>query len=707
MGVRAGSSDSGRASDPVRLSVVVASYRGERTIDACLTSLARQTLSRGNYEIVVVHNGPGDSTDSHVAAVREAYPDLNLRLLRYSQSGAGLARNVGIHAARGGYVTFVDDDDCVSPSYLESLLTVSSPTRVGLAPMADVRSRGSAPNFDIPGLIEQLSLTDEIVSAERMPGALSFSAAKSIPTVLAKAVGFDAGLRSGEDIVFFMRLYAALPFELAPVPLESNAVYYRTIRNGSISRQPASYDFNVTQRLDVIERLEQLESRANHIQALNEYMITGQARFINRFLREVPEQHAQVLADIERRGLQSVPFAEVNRGIARDVAILYAAPPYSDTSGIVAARRVRDRKLPVDVISASLAESNEQDEGLREIWQPYVDQHYETPTRPVWIWGPGLAEFCTLALNRLETWTAAKGVYRTAYSRAMWIASHIAAALYKVRHPEVHWVAEFSDPLLRDIENNDRSSAGAFDQALLAELSVAFQERGLRAPGFENIFEWVELVTYAFADEIIFTNSNQREYMLGYCSRRDLADRARSRSAIEPHPTLPEHFYRLRDADYEMDPGRVHVGYFGRFYVSRGLTEVVEALHRTQPSTRRRLLLHVFTPDPDALMKEVQSAGLDGVIVARPYAGYLEFLNLCRRFDVLLVNDARTSDSHSGNPYLPSKYADYLGSGTPIWSIYEVGSPLAQESTSFRSELGDVEGARKILEELVRAERAE
>ena len=89
---------------------------------------------------------------------------------------------------------------------------------------------------------------------------------------------------------------------------------------------------------------------------------------------------------------------------------------------------------------------------------------------------------------------------------------------------------------------------------------------------------------------------------------------------------------------------------------------------------REQLCLHVYTADPDELALEIARAGLAGTVRVAPYLPFLEFLNLTTQFDVLVVNDAATEAHHGVNPYLPSKVADYVGSGTPVWAICEEGS---------------------------------
>jgi hypothetical protein len=163
---------------------------------------------------------------------------------------------------------------------------------------------------------------------------------------------------------------------------------------------------------------------------------------------------------------------------------------------------------------------------------------------------------------------------------------------------------------------------------------------------------------------------------------------------------MPAELYTASAAEYELEPGIVHIGYFGVFYATRGLTEVVAALRALPAEDRARIRFHVFTVKPDALTQEAEEAGISDVLVARPYVSYLEFLNLTTRFDALLVNDARTIGIHEINPYLPSKYADYAGSGREIWGIVEPGSVLSTCRLDHRSDLGDVDGAVAVLQQL-------
>lgn len=92
-----------------RLSIVVPFYNVERYVAACLESLQAQVLT--DFEVVLVDDGSQDGT----LAIAEEFcaKDDRFRVVRQENQGLGPARNTGIAAAQGEYLTFVDSDDLV------------------------------------------------------------------------------------------------------------------------------------------------------------------------------------------------------------------------------------------------------------------------------------------------------------------------------------------------------------------------------------------------------------------------------------------------------------------------------------------------------------------------------------------------------------------------------------------------------------------
>src|SRR5690606_1728689 len=84
-----------------RISVVVCTYNGSRTLHQTLDHLVR--LEYPNYEIIVVNDGSKDRTP-FIAG------EFAVRLINIPNGGLSNARNVGAGAATGEIVAYIDDD---------------------------------------------------------------------------------------------------------------------------------------------------------------------------------------------------------------------------------------------------------------------------------------------------------------------------------------------------------------------------------------------------------------------------------------------------------------------------------------------------------------------------------------------------------------------------------------------------------------------
>ena len=108
-----------RLQNKCRISIITPAYKCEHTLSRTLDSLMSQTEQ--SWESIIVDDGSPDS--SFKVAEGFAYFDPRFRIFRQPNRGAGAARNVGLAAARGEYVLFLDADDWLEPEALKTLAT--------------------------------------------------------------------------------------------------------------------------------------------------------------------------------------------------------------------------------------------------------------------------------------------------------------------------------------------------------------------------------------------------------------------------------------------------------------------------------------------------------------------------------------------------------------------------------------------------------
>lgn len=89
------------------ISIIVPVYKVEQWLPACIESVLRQTYQ--NWELILIDDGSPDGC----GAICDAYAakDVRIRVIHKANAGVSAARNDGLDAMKGDYVTFLDSDD--------------------------------------------------------------------------------------------------------------------------------------------------------------------------------------------------------------------------------------------------------------------------------------------------------------------------------------------------------------------------------------------------------------------------------------------------------------------------------------------------------------------------------------------------------------------------------------------------------------------
>lgn len=104
-----------------KISVIVPVFKVEQYLPECLDSISNQTYQ--DFELILVDDGSPDSCGAMCDDYARNHQ--NTKVIHQKNAGLSEARNHGVKAASGEYVTFIDSDDVVSPDYLEYLMMLN------------------------------------------------------------------------------------------------------------------------------------------------------------------------------------------------------------------------------------------------------------------------------------------------------------------------------------------------------------------------------------------------------------------------------------------------------------------------------------------------------------------------------------------------------------------------------------------------------
>ncbi|QIQ04856.1 glycosyltransferase family 2 protein [Streptomyces liangshanensis] len=322
----------------VKVSVVIPVYNPGPYIEDCISSLLRQSLPDDAYEAIFVNDGSTDETPARLDRLAAEHP--HMHVIHQEPSGwSGKPRNVGIAAAQGEFVMFVDNDDWLGDEALERMY------EYGVANDADVIV-GKMAGKGRPVPLELFRVNRPRASVDNAPLIDSLTPHKMFRKSFLDShdIRFKEGRRRLEDHVFVAETYL-LASNIAV--LSDYLCYYHVKRedasNAGFQRfDPVGYFANLREALDVVERNTEpgaLRDKLYRRWLRNEMV----ERLRGRRLLALPEDYRRELYDEIRK----VVVERMGPGVAAGLA---------PTQQIVAALIVADRFADLEELARWEAE---------------------------------------------------------------------------------------------------------------------------------------------------------------------------------------------------------------------------------------------------------------------------------------------------------------------------------------------------------------
>lgn len=215
----------------MKISVIIPTYKPQNYLWKCLDSLQSQSFPKDCFEVILILNGCCQPWKEQIEKYLSLdHKGLDVKFIQTDIPGVSNARNIGIDLAQGDYIAFIDDDDFVSPSYLQELYTKTDENTIALSYQLAFKDgkEGFFPYY----------ITREYKKKAKNKVLPFYECRRHFnrPTykLLSRAaIGdrrFDVSISNGEDALFMFLVSDRFKYVTFTT---KNAVYYRRYREGS------------------------------------------------------------------------------------------------------------------------------------------------------------------------------------------------------------------------------------------------------------------------------------------------------------------------------------------------------------------------------------------------------------------------------------------------------------------------------------------
>ena len=131
------------------ISVIIPVYNSEKFLNRCVDSVLKQSYKE--LDIILIDDGSTDASGEICDKV--ACIDKRFEVIHIPNSGVSHARNVGIDASCGEYITFIDADDRIPNNYLENLYEtiIESGVDLSICTITKIWHSGKKKKIQLPG----------------------------------------------------------------------------------------------------------------------------------------------------------------------------------------------------------------------------------------------------------------------------------------------------------------------------------------------------------------------------------------------------------------------------------------------------------------------------------------------------------------------------------------------------------------------------
>lgn len=211
------------------ISVIVPIYRVEKFLPQCIESVLNQTFT--DFELILVDDGSPDRCPAICDEAAER--DARVRVIHQANAGLSAARNAGIEAAHGAWLSFVDSDDYIAPHFCEKLYQTAQRTNADcvMCSVQNVDESGKLIDSALMRMADEVKTGREVLRKIGRDDVTPYLTAwnKLYRRKLFNTLRYPAG-RQNEDVFVFAELFC----QVQRAVCVAEPLYFYRKRIGSI-----------------------------------------------------------------------------------------------------------------------------------------------------------------------------------------------------------------------------------------------------------------------------------------------------------------------------------------------------------------------------------------------------------------------------------------------------------------------------------------
>lgn len=222
------------------ITIIIPSYKPKEFIYECLNSIRKQTFDLNKIETIIILNGCRNPYFSELTIYKEQIKDsFNLIIHQTDEKGVSNARNIGIELAKGRFIAFIDDDDYISPTYLEEMHSIAIEGKTPISNLLAFIEKGNYHPYFITSSFNRNKIRKS-ANIVNLRSYMSVVYCKLIDREFLKDRFFDTRFSNGEDCLFMALISDKIKYL---TPTSEGAIYYRRIRpNSAVTKQMGFFE---------------------------------------------------------------------------------------------------------------------------------------------------------------------------------------------------------------------------------------------------------------------------------------------------------------------------------------------------------------------------------------------------------------------------------------------------------------------------------